>query len=443
MALNPQQILVELNRLAAGRRFCLAYSGGIDSHVLLHILANATPSLPEFRVIHINHGLNRDAASWTEHCSKMCQALGVQFKALSVSVKDIDALGLEAAARQARYQAFSDELDADEILLTAQHQQDQAETLMLQLLRGAGPRGLSAMWPETNNNGLTILRPLLTVSKQEIRNYAELHQLEWVEDPSNNDARIKRNYLRQHIWPELQDHWPALDKTLSRSAEHCREAVVLMQELAEMDAKTVCPKPNQLSLSALLDVSPERQRNLLRLIIEKQGLTLPSTVILQRIIDEVCHAAADKLPEVRWPGTVVRRYRDSVYIDADNITEPLPTGLHVVGMDALNLSSEQILVWQKTAGQGLRASIIEQGLNLRYRSGGEQIRLQRHAHHKSLKTLFQEWGVPPWLREQIPLLFAGDELVAVVGYGYAEGYAANPDEQGWLPSVIKRNSTSF
>jgi tRNA(Ile)-lysidine synthase len=259
LALNPQQILVELNRLAAGRRFCLAFSGGIDSHVLLHILANATPSLPSFRVIHINHGLNQDSASWAEHCSAVCHALGITFKSISVTVTNIDTLGLEAAARRARYQAFSQELAADEVLLTAQHQQDQAETLMLQLLRGAGPKGLSAMWPETLNNGLSILRPLLAVSKQAIRDYAKLHQLVWVNDPSNNDTRIKRNYLRQRVWPQLEEYWPALDKTLSRSAEHCREAVVLLHELAAIDARTVIVEAGQLRLSALLTLTPERQ----------------------------------------------------------------------------------------------------------------------------------------------------------------------------------------
>ncbi len=443
MALNPQQILVELNRLATGRRFCLAYSGGIDSHVLLHILANATPSLPNFRVIHINHGLNSASASWAEHCAAVCHEHGIAFKAISVTVADIDSLGLEAAARKVRYQAFSQELAADEVLLTAQHQQDQAETLMLQLLRGAGPKGLSAMWPETAHNGLSIFRPLLSVSKQAILDYAKLHQLTWVDDPSNHDTQIKRNYLRQKIWPQLQEYWPALDKTLSRSAEHCREAVVLMHELAEIDARTVIKEAGQLSLSALLALTPERQRNLLRYMIEKQGLTLPSTVILQRIVAEVCHAAVDKLPEVSWPGALIRRYRDTIYIDAEQAVESALTEQTLHGMAKLELDSGHTLLWQHVFGQGLKPSVVEDGLSLRYRQGGEKICLQGQAHHKSLKTLFQEWGVPPWQRKQIPLLFTGNELVAVVGYGYAEGYAANPDEQGCLPAVIKHNSTSF
>lgn len=439
MALNPQQLLVELNRLAAGRRFCLAYSGGVDSHVLLHVLANATPPLPSVRVVHINHGLNPDSADWAEHCADVCHQLGIAFKTITVTVTNIDTLGLEAAAREARYQAFSQELADDEVLLTAQHQQDQAETLFLQLLRGAGPKGLSAMWPETSNNGLCILRPLLSVSKQAIRDYAKLHQLAWVDDPSNNDTQIKRNYLRHHIWPELQDYWPALDKTLSRSAQHCREAVLLMHELAEIDAANVVKAKGQLALSALITLSPERQRNLLRYVIEQQGLTLPSTVILQRIIDEVCYAAADKLPEVNWPGVLVRRYRDTIYIDAEHAAESILTEQTLHGMASLELDAGHKLLWQHVHGQGLKALVVEEGLTLRYRQGGEKICLQGQTHHKSLKTLFQEWGVPPWQRAQIPLLFAGNELVAVVGYGYAEAYAANPDEQGCLPLVVKRN----
>jgi tRNA(Ile)-lysidine synthase len=439
VALNPQQLIVELNRLAAGRRFCVAYSGGIDSHVLLHILASAAPSLPGIRAIHINHGLNKDSANWAKHCEAVCQELRISFKAVDVTVADIDALGLEAAARQARYQAFRAELAADEVLLTAQHQQDQAETLLLQLLRGAGPKGLSAMWPEATLNGLSILRPLLFIAKEDIRDYAELHQLEWVDDPSNNDTTINRNYLRQVIWPELRQRWPAIDKTFSRSAEHCREAEVLLHELAEIDAKTVVVSEGQLSLPALMLLPVERQRNLLRYVIEKQNLTLPSTVVLQRIVNELCLAATDKLPQVTWPGALVRRYRDRVYIEAEN--EPLSTSVEqqIRGMADIELAQNLILRWQLTNGKGLRPSVVNEGLMLRYREGGEQIRLHGQAHHKALKTLFQEWAVPPWQRAQIPLLFADGELVAVVGYGYAEGYAANADEQGCLPSVVKRN----
>lgn len=439
MALNPRQILVELNRLAAGRRFCLAYSGGIDSHVLLHILATAVPALPVFRVIHINHGLNSDSVRWAEHCADICHEFGIAFKTMDVNVSDIETLGLEAAARQARYQSFKAELADDEVLLTAQHQQDQAETLFLQLLRGAGPKGLSAMWPETVVHGLSILRPLLCVAKDDIRHYAELHQLDWVDDPSNNDTQIKRNFLRQVVWPDLRQHWPAIDKTLSRSAEHCREATILLRDLAELDATTAVVAEGQLSLSELMSLSPERQRNLLRYVIEKQQLSLPSTIVLQRILNELCLAATDKLPEVTWPGAVVRRYRDVIYIGPEQALTSLPAEQRLSGMTDIELASGITLTWRRTTGKGLKLSVVDDGLMLRYRLGGEQIRLQGQAHRKALKTLFQEWGVPPWQRAQIPLLFSGSELVAVVGFAYAEAYAAGADELGCLPSVIKLN----
>lgn len=435
MAFNPQQIIVDLIKLVAGRAVCVAYSGGVDSHVLLHLLATTNhPQLPAVRALHIEHGLNPESENWAEHCRRIAADLGIDFETISVSVDKIAELGMEAAAREARYHAFRYDLDEDEVLLTAQHQQDQAETLMLQLLRGAGPGGLSAMWPEAELDGLTIIRPFLELSKQDILEYAQLHQLRWINDPSNDDLNINRNFLRHEIWPRLAERWPALSKTLSRSAEHCRESVVLMRELADLDAQKVCPQQtDRLSLSALLKLPMARQRNLLRYAIENNGLPLPSAVILQRILDEVCHAAGDRMPEVKWPGAQVRRYRDELYIEPAQ-TDAIDLGeIAVQGTDDVQLADGRVLKWRLTSGQGLKQHVVKSRLLLKFREGGERIRLQGHAQHKSLKQLFQEWDVPPWQRQQIPLLFVEHELIAVVGFGYAEHYAADIGEKGWLP----------
>jgi tRNA(Ile)-lysidine synthase len=435
VAFNPQQIIVELIKLNAGRPICVAYSGGVDSHVLLHLLANSHhPELPLVRAVHINHGLNPASADWAAHCREVASQLSVDFESIDVNVEQIDELGVEAAARQARYQAFRQTLDTDEVLVTAQHQQDQAETLMLQLLRGAGPAGLSAMATQTELDELTVIRPFLSVTKDDILHYAELHGLSWIDDPSNEDTRLNRNYLRHEIWPRLSERWPALSETLSRSAAHCREADELLTELAYMDAEQACEDQfDQVSVTALTALSEARQRNLLRYLIVQQGLKLPSTPVLQRIIDEVCPAAVDRNPEVTWNGAMVRRYRDRIYIEAAPSAYPPAGEQQVKGNEPVNLQDGRVIKWQMSSGQGLKPHVLAGGVQLKFRQGGERIRLQGHSQHKSLKQLFQEWSVPPWQREQIPLLFVGAELVAVVGYGYAEHYAADIGEKGWLP----------
>lgn len=440
MAFNPQHLIVDLIKQVAGRPVCVAYSGGVDSHVLLHLLASTHhPQLPSIRALHIDHGLQPEAASWAEHCRQIAAELDTPFDTIQVSVDRIDELGLEAAAREARYQAFRYDLTEDEVLLTAQHQQDQAETLMLQLLRGAGPSGLSAMWPESDNNGLTVIRPLLTISKSDILDYAKLHKLQWIDDPSNEDHSLNRNYLRHEIWPRLAERWPALSSTLSRSAEHCREAVVLMRELAELDANEVCPhQSNRLSVSALMDLPAARQRNLLRFVIEDNKLPLPSTVVLKRVLDEVCAAAEDRTPLVEWPGAQVRRYRDTLFIEAATAETKDQGELSLHGTETVTLADGRKLKWQLTSGQGLKPHLLKAEITLKYREGGERIQIQGHSQHKSLKQLFQEWDVPPWQRQQIPLLFLGQELIAVVGFAYAEHYAADIGEKGWLPVLAEQ-----
>jgi tRNA(Ile)-lysidine synthase len=406
---------------------------------LLHLLAIIHhPQLPELRALHIDHGLHPDSAKWARHCADKAQALGMAFESIKVTVDNINELGLEAAARQARYHAFRFDLAEGEVLLTAQHQQDQAETLLLQLLRGAGPTGLSAMWPESDLDGLTIIRPLLSVSKAHILDYAQLHQLDWIEDPSNSDSTLNRNYLRNEIWPFLEKRWPSVTQTLSRSAAHCRETVALMQALAELDAGTVCNDDlDRLSVKALMSLPEPRQRNLLRYVIEQNGLSLPSTAVLQRIIDEVCKAAEDKSPLVTWPGAEVRRYRDSLHIDFAQ-TETGELGeIKLQGTGDVRLADNRVLKWRLMSGQGLKENVVNGRLTLKFREGGERIRLQGHSQHKSLKQLFQEWSVPPWQRQQIPLLFVEHELVGVVGYGYAEHYAADIGEKGWLPYLVE------
>ena len=436
--LNQEQIVSDIIEAASGKNIWVAYSGGVDSHVLLHLLATAKiKSYASIYAIHIDHGLNSQSHQWTQHCSTVAAELSVEFISVKVSVENIESLGMEAAARTARYQALEDNLAKNDFLLTAQHQHDQAETVLLQLLRGAGPKGLSAMAKTFQLGETKVYRPLLSLSQADIVTYAKQHNLQWIDDPSNVETRWNRNYIRHTLWPEIALRWPSAEKTLSRSAEHCAEASELMAELAEQDLMTLdCDKKSDsLSISSLLKLSVSRQRNLLRHIFMWKNISLPSTVNLQRILDEVCLAKQDSMPMVSWSKIEIRRYQDTLFI-----MSPLPEHdetqvVECQGGGDVAINKSSILSWKVSDSQGVKKQVLTDGVIIRFRQGGEHIQLQGQQHHKSLKHLFQEWGIPPWQRGRIPLVFVGDELVAVVGYCISSTVAVDKGEVGYLPSL--------
>ncbi|MEX0614885.1 MAG: tRNA lysidine(34) synthetase TilS, partial [Methylophaga sp.] len=238
MTINAQPIVAKLQPFLDGRPLWLAFSGGLDSTVLVHLLVRQHPELP-LRLIHVNHQLHPDANKWAAHCQQFAGQLHLPITILEVSV-DLEAgLGLEAAARDARYGAINRHIGDNGVLLTGQHQQDQAETVMLQLLRGAGNRGLAAMPFQTSWQTMNIVRPLLAIDRPALLEYAKHHQLKFLDDPSNADIQIQRNFLRHKIWPLLKSRWPALNQTLSRSAAHLSEAQTLLDEIAEVDLERV------------------------------------------------------------------------------------------------------------------------------------------------------------------------------------------------------------
>lgn len=437
--LNPQVVIDDIVSLAKGRKIWLAYSGGVDSHVLLHILATSNiAGLANLNVIYVDHGLQAESKKWAQHCATVCKSLNIKFQCVAVNVTDIEGSGLEAAARKARYEGIASLVSPDDVVLTAQHQHDQAETLLLQLLRGAGPKGLSAMAKESRFNFMTLIRPLLAVTQTDITTYAKQHQLHWIEDPSNVDTHWNRNYIRYELWPLIEQRWPKAAKTLSRSAQHCAEASQLMMELALQDLSLLVTSKNSLSIAALLELSPARQRNVLRYYIESQNYVLPSTTNLQRIIDEVCLAAIDQTPLVSWAGIEVRRYQDDLYLMLPLSKHDSTEVIHCNGLEPIHLATGDTLIWQTSCGEGLSSKVMSSShkLIIRFRQGGEQIKLAGQQQHKSLKHLFQQWQIPTWQRDRIPLLFCDDVLIAVVGYGYAEGYAATQQEQGFIPTLI-------
>jgi len=430
----PEQIAADYSENA----LWVAYSGGVDSHVLLHLLASSDLiDLSRLHAIHIDHGLQADSELWVSHCEQVASGLNVDFHCVRVAVNEISKLGLEAAARAVRYQAIADNVPAGDVVLLAQHQEDQAETFLLQLLRGAGVKGLSGMSSDFMLEGKQVVRPLLAISQGEVVVYAQEHGLAWVEDPSNTDTGFNRNYLRQRVWPLLEARWPSAAKSLSRSATYCAEADALLSELASIDFLTMGVDLSEAAIpvTALLDLSPARARNLIRYVLGELDLAMPSAVILQRILDEVCLAAEDRVPMVSWANIDARRYRDTLYFLSPQIDQD-PTEYHLCsGPGDILLSDGRVMTWLEVEKVGISEALFEQGLKLGFRQGGETIQLVGHAHHKSLKQLYQEWAIPPWEREHIPLLYCGDRLLAVVGYGFSEECALLTGQKGYFPLI--------
>ncbi len=416
----------------------IAYSGGLDSTVLLHLLAQARLASAGIclQAIHINHGLQADAAQWVIHCRKISQQWQIPLTLVEVNAANHRGESPEAAARKARYDAFDTVITPQAILLTAHQQDDQAETLLLQLLRGAGPRGLAAMPVVAPLGSGLQVRPLLGMSRQQLEAYAMHHQLTWIDDPSNQDRRFTRNFIRHDILPQLQSRWPSVSNTLSRSATLCAEAISLCDELAGNDFSHVMDgHPHCLSLTKLLALSARRQRNLLIYWLRVVNYPIPSCAILHTIQTSVLQAAKDRQPIVQWAGVAIRRFAGRLYaLPYDPSTQAGHWSTQRFSWDLITpliipnlgtLSSTQV------KGLGLPMQCLaEKKISVRFRQGGEQVRLAGRNGHQRLKKLFQEAQVPPWERDQIPLLYRDEELIAVVGYWYSQSYQVAKTQAG-------------
>lgn len=406
-------------------RYLVAYSGGLDSHVLLHVLHRLGVNLA---AVHVHHGLSPNADLWSEHCVAACNALNVPCQVARVHVA-AEGSGREAAARAARYAALEQAVGEGEMLLTAHHQDDQAETLLLMLLRGAGVAGLAAM-PAVRPFGRGLLvRPLLGVPRSTLQHYAVQHGLSWVDDESNFDTSLDRNYLRHQVLPLLRQRWPAADGALARTAAHLAEAGTLLAELAEADmAGARGTYPATLSVRALHPMGAPRRRNLLRHWLRSLRLPLPDTAHLHRIEQEILPARPDAEPLVGWSGAEVRRYRDDLY--AMPPLAPVPEVELTWDMaQPLSLPDGRILTATAAAASGLSAvRCAGARITVRFRAGGERCAPVGRGHTHELKKLFQEAGVPPWERERVPLLCIDGVMAQAVGYWLCEPFAAAPGE---------------
>ena len=415
--------------------WCVALSGGLDSTVLLHLLANLArrEALPPLSAIHIHHGLQTAADAWPAHCRELCAALSVPLQVEHVQVAP--GASLEQAAREARYAAFAARLGVDEVLLTAQHRDDQAETLLFRLLRGAGVQGLSAM-PASRPLGTgQLVRPLLNCSRDELLAYAREHGLAWVEDPSNTDERFSRNYLRRQVMPALLRRWPQASANMARSAAHLGEAGQLLDELAQQDV-AAAEVPGEfawlglpsLALPALRGLSEPRQRNALRYWL-RPLTAMPGSehwVGWQALRD----AAVDAAPIWKLAAGELRRSDERLWwLAGDWLHAPVPVHTEVQGNQQLVLPGN---------GQVRIDGILPVGnWQLGYRRGGEQIFLPGRGH-RDLKRLFNELRVPTFVRDRLPLLRLDNQVVAIASLAGVQGAADGSWQLHWQPAgVIK------
>lgn len=436
MKLNAENLLQLLTQTPEGsniKTWWLAYSGGVDSRVLLHLLSQTNLDV---RAVYVDHGLQPESEQWAEHCAQNCQQLNIPFQTISVDASNQSGKGPEASARHARYAALAELIEDHHCLLTAQHQDDQTETFLLQLFRGAGAAGLAAM-PFSNefSNGLHM-RPLLGFSQQDILDYARQQKLSWVEDPSNKDDRYDRNYLRNQIIPMLKQRWPAIDQTISVVARQQAENKHLLEYYAADELERIHVDQDGLPVEALLDFDEPHLRNILRYWIKQKNAPVPPRNVLQQIIQQMLMSAGDARSKVSWSGYDMYRHKGELYIvpaiDHDDSQTFDWDGKTELVIESLSAT----LVMKESVGKGLTKEIIGKGMRVCFRQGGEHIKPAGRKETHSLKKLFQDAEIPAWQRSRIPLVYLHNDLVAVVGYWTADQYKAGKDETGVEP-VLK------
>jgi tRNA(Ile)-lysidine synthase len=421
----------------SGGRLLVGLSGGVDSVVLLDLLRRLSKRLRlKLAALHVNHQINPAAGRWAAFCRSLCRRRRVALTVVRVKVPYRSSL--EAGARAARYRAFA--AQPSDFIVLAHNLDDQAETVFLQLLRGAGVKGLSAM-PELrevrgDKGEAKILRPLLEVPRSEIEAYARQRKLKWIEDDSNADLGFDRNFLRHRVLPVIAERYPSYRRTLLRASRNLAEAAQLLDELAAADATRTT---TGLGIAALRRLSTPRAKNVMRYFLAAQGITMPNAARLDECVRQL-------LPQRATHATIdlgdheLRRYADELRVVVKNMTPPRDFCRTWRGESRLDLPElGGTLVLKKSRGAGISlGQLTGQPLTVRLRQGGERIQPHPERPRRSLKHLLQESRVPPWLRDRLPLLYCGDELAWVAGIGVGCRFRAGPREASvlplWLPS---------
>lgn len=417
------------------KRLIVAFSGGLDSTALLHlanIWCQSQKSSPQLVAWHINHGMQDQALEWESHCATLAESWGVTFKVSRVSVVTCGQ-GAEAAAREARYEVFEQGLAAQDILLMAHHLDDQVETFFLRLMRGAGLQGMSGMPLERPLGAGTLLRPLLDAAQKSLADYTAVHCLPYINDPSNGDLSLDRNYLRQQILPLFAQRWDGYRQTVTRAGQHMASALETLDNHLPVPATLYSALGDPgVSMQVLAcganDVAAIRLRSWLR----SAGLAMPSRAVLEEFLRQLNEADQSASPRMDCGDYVMQRYADAVYL--------LPVNDDTAPLAEFALSVEQPCVIEGVGVLTLVPALVEgfvlaagEVLNVAWRTDGVRCKPHRRARSQTLKKLFQERAVPPWWRSRVPLLYCGDEMLAVGDLWVCESSRMHQAPRSGLP----------
>lgn len=456
--MSLEQTLYNVLKDYPDSHFIIAYSGGIDSQVLLHALLNLTESsgIPSRKinntisVCHVNHGLSQNAHKWELFAQQQCDLRNIPLDICRVNVKNKAQHSLEELARNARYNAIKELVREQNlkhtIVLTGHHSDDQAETFLLALKRGSGVKGLSAMHEVMNFESSQLLRPLLHTSRIEVEAYATENKLEWIDDESNEDTRFDRNFFRHKVMPVINERWPSFLKTINRSVEHCQEADLLLTELAQQDLANIKVTDNCLSLEQLKTLSQPRFVNLIRYFLSCHQSLMPSTAQLKQLHKQL-FADADKAPAVKLGNCWLRRYKKDVYLTAElndisNVDLCVKDAL--APFKNINVSLPDNLgklTFKDETDAGTSAEYIvcpkpSDLVSIRFSHDNPTCKPSYRQRSRSLKKLLQELDIPTWERKRLPFLYYNGTLVAVIGYFICKEFvAAKSDEAisvNWL-----------
>lgn len=448
-----QQVLTTIQQSQFGHKtIVLAYSGGVDSQVLLHALATLKRRQvvnDPIKVIHVNHGLSTNADTWQKFTSQQANKYGFDYQCIQVNLRNTGKQGIEAAAREARYNAIYNNSPNNSVVVTAHHQDDQLETMLLALKRGAGVQGLAAMQQQRQLFvDKILLRPLLAISRTDIESYAHANELPWVEDESNDDQRFDRNFLRQSIIPLLQKRWPHINQTVSRSAKHCQQAQQLLDELAENDFEHVKIDHKILSVPDLMALSEPRLKNVMRYFIHRNQKLVPSVGQLEQIIHNVLTAKSDKSPYIQLSNYSLRRYKQQLHlcekyndvtgwvkqIDCSNLYNSLslelPDNLGTLELQVIATDKGSDLEFEQTLNVEQTLFVLSmpentQSVTISFNHDNPKCLPNYRQQRRSLKKILQELNIPVWQRQRLPFVIFGKDFAAALPLFVCKEYVAS------------------
>jgi tRNA(Ile)-lysidine synthase len=410
----------------------VALSGGIDSVVLLHLIHQLQKTQNfTLKASHVHHGLSKNADKWVTFCEKLCRKLSIPLDVNYVKLPQKKSLGIEGEARRLRYEKLLQ--SKSDMVVLAHHEDDQAETFLLQLIRGAGVKGLSSMahFDDTRR----LWRPLLNTSRIDIESYAKKHKLKWIEDESNQNIDFDRNFIRSKVLPIIKNRFNHIIKVISRSSSHLAEAQHLLDDLAQIDLKSYLKSVNykhKLNVKTLDKLSSARAKNALRFWLEMNEQLMPSRDLLDELLRQVLTAKKDAELKIELSKEFeIRRYQDEIYIVPKNLQTNKNYEIIWAGESEIILPNGQKLMFKKVKGRGIQLKFLKgKNLIIRNRQGGEFFKPDSKRPTKKIKQLLQESDLPPWVRENLPLIFIGDDLAFVPNFGIDMKFQTKPKELG-------------